>query len=485
MNNQSQTTWWNRSCGGRDVLSLALPLIVSTASWTVMNFVDRMFLLWHDQVEMAATMPAGLLHFTLLCFPLGVATYANTFVAQYHGAGRPQRIGLAVWQGVWVGMAVLPLFIVTSPLVAKLFAFSGHEAQLAHLEGTYYQIVAWCAGAVVMSGALSSFFTGRGQTRVVMVVDVFATVLNLVLDYLWIFGHFGLPEMGIEGAAWASVVSQWAKVLIYWRLMMLPQYRDCYGVVVGRRFDLALMRRLLRFGGPNGLQMFAEVAAFSVFILLVGQLGEQAMAATTLAFNVNMLAFLPMLGLGIAVSTMVGQQLGQNRPDLAARATWTGFSMTQAYMVTMALAYVLVPDIFLMGHAAGTSVDFTELRDTTIVLLRFVAAYSLLDAMNVIFCSALKGAGDTRFILFTASTVSIPPVAAAWIGMHYFGAGLIWCWSMLTIYVCVLALSYFARYLHGKWQHMRVIEPDVVVDNNDVSGNDSEITPAVVGSEEG
>ena len=113
------------------------------------------------------------------------------------------------------------------------------------------------------------------------------------------------------------------------------------------------MRRLLWFGSPNGLQMLVEIGGFTLFLLLVGTLGEDAMAATTLAFNINLLAFLPMLGLGIALSTIVGQQLGEGRPTLAARATWTSLWMAMAYMGAMALMYVAIPDVLLMGHAVG------------------------------------------------------------------------------------------------------------------------------------
>ena len=96
-------SWWTRECGGRDVLEIALPLVVSTGSFAVTLFVDRMFLLWHSATEMAAAMPAGMLHWTMICFPLGIAAYSNTFVAQYHGARRPERIGLATWQALRVG----------------------------------------------------------------------------------------------------------------------------------------------------------------------------------------------------------------------------------------------------------------------------------------------------------------------------------------------------------------------------------------------
>ena len=461
MNPDRSTTWWNRPCGGREVLTLAIPLIISTASWTVMNFVDRMFLLWYSTDSMAAAMPAGFTHFAVVCFPLGVASYVNTFVAQYHGAGRPERIGPAVWQGVRVGLYCIPIFLATIPLAPWIFRVSGHQPALADLETIYFQVAAFGAGAEIIAASQSAFFTGLGRNRVVMVIDTTASLLNVVLDYGWIFGHFGLPAAGIEGAAWATVVSLWFRVFAYAAWMMQSRYRCPYHLWSGRRFNPALFRRLLRFGGPNGLQLLVEIAGFALFLLLVGNLGQEDMAATTLAFNVNNLAFVPMLGLGIALSAIVGRQLGHNNPALAARATWTALCMALLYMGTMAAIYVLFPDVLLWGHAAGTSRErFLQLRTTTVILLRFVAAYCLFDALNIVFVSALKGAGDTRFIFITLLIITPIPLGVIWTGIHLAGWGLFGSWTVLTIWVCVLGLIYGSRFLQGHWRHIRVIEPE-------------------------
>ncbi|MBN2296893.1 MAG: MATE family efflux transporter [Pirellulales bacterium] len=456
--------WWSRPCGGREVLSIALPLVVSTASWTVMNFCDRLFLLRHSTEEMAAALPAGMLYFASICFPLGIAVYVNTFVAQYKGAGHPERIGLAVWQGVWIGMIVAPLYLLTIPLAPLLFQFAKHGSVVANAETVYYQVLTCGAGAAIVAGAFSSFFTGRGATRVVMLVDMSAAVLNVVLDYVLVFGNWGAPEMGIAGAAWATVSSQWFRVLLYWWLVELPCYREIYQIRTGCRWNTDLLKRLLRFGSPNGLQLLVEISAFTVFLLLVGRLGKEDMASTTLAFNVNSVAFVPMLGMGIAVSTIVGQQLGKNNPDLAARATWTGLVMAMFYMGTLSVMYVVVPDLFMLGHA--TLVDperFAVLRDTVVVLLRFVAAYCLFDAMVVVFVSAIKGAGDTRFVLLVQLVVAPPPVMAAWVGITYFGLGLIYCWLVMTVWIWVLGMIYLGRFLQGRWRTMRVIEAGMLM----------------------
>ena len=119
--------WWTRRCGGREVLALALPLFVSTMSNMVMMFIDRMFLTWYSTDAVAAAMPAFLICFCVGCLPMGVAAYANTFVAQYAGAGRPRQIGPVVWQGIWIGVLATPVLIATAALARLPFTLAGHE----------------------------------------------------------------------------------------------------------------------------------------------------------------------------------------------------------------------------------------------------------------------------------------------------------------------------------------------------------------------
>jgi MATE family multidrug resistance protein len=410
-------------------------------------------------------MPAAMLQFTLISFPLGVATYVNTFVAQYQGAGRPRQIGPVVWQGIWIGLLAIPLLSLTTPLARLYFQNAGHDPKVVVQETTYYGVLIYGSGAIVLAGALSAFFTGRGATRVVMAVDSTAAALNAVLAGLWIFGRGGFPRWEIAGAGAATVCAEWFRVVCYAALMLRPRYR-LYRLASGWRWNGALLRRLWRFGSPGGLQMLVECASFTLFITLVGSLGTENQAGTMLAFNVNSVAWVPMMGMGLAVSAMVGQQLGANRPELAARATWTAFVMAMVYMCTMSLFYVTVPGWFLMGHAAGMAPEqFAPLRDLVVVLLRFVAVYCLFDATNVVFMSAIRGAGDTRFVFWTALGTSLLPLGLAWLGIHYLGQGLLWCWTLITFWVCSAALIYLARFQQGKWRSMRVIEPEVVLND--------------------
>jgi MATE family multidrug resistance protein len=283
---------------------------------------------------------------------------------------------------------------------------------------------------------------------------------NLILDYALIFGNWGFPEMGISGAATASVIAAMVSLLIFIFLIFSQKNNDIYQVWAGRCVEKALLFRLIRYGLPSGIQFFLDMAGFTFFVLLVGRLGMVSLAATNIAFNINMLAFLPMTGIGMAVSVLVGQYLGKENAHTATISVYSGFHLTFIYMTSVATAYVLVPDIFITPFAVRSDPEkFAEIYRTTVILLRFVAVYSVFDSMNIIFASAIKGAGDTRFImlmilLLTSFGLAIP----TYVAIVILDFGLMTAWVIATVYVILLGFTFYVRFLGGKWQTMRVIE---------------------------
>jgi len=460
---------WGAEGGYREFLQLALPLILSTASWSVQHFIDRVFLAWHSTAALAAALPAGMASFTFLSLFMGVVGYANTFVAQYIGARRPERVGPAVWQGIYLALASGLLALIPVAFAGPLFELVGHDAIIRQEETEYFRILCYGTGPQVLSTAASCFFSGRGQTWVVLAVNVVAIGANIILDYGLIFGHWGLPAMGIAGAAWATNIGLTIAALSFLGLFLRKQYREEFATLRGWRFDAKLFRRLLRFGGPNGLNFMLDIMAFSLFILVVGKLGPIPLAATNLAFNVNSLAFMPLIGCGIAISTMVGQRLGRDAPEEAEYCTWTGFHMAFAYMGTMVLGYVFLPEFFLSPFdLRAQDADFIEARDTAIVLLRFVAIYCLFDAFYMVFTAALKGAGDTRFIMWVSVTMAWAiMVIPSFIALTYFGAGLYVLWSFICAFIIIMGMVFFFRFRTGKWKSMRVIEQKPVVEEGE------------------
>jgi MATE family multidrug resistance protein len=451
---------WAAPSGYREVLALAGPLILSTGTMTLQQFINRMFLSWYSPEALAASLPSGTLAFTMLCFFIGTASYANTFVAQYHGAGQPQRIAAAVWQAVYLALFATAVTIPLALTGRWVFALAGHAPGVVTQEVIYFQILVCGGGFGILSSAVSAFFTGRGLTRTVMTVNIVTALLNVVLDYVLIFGHGGLPELGIAGAAYGSVLSSAVGAVLFVALFLGGPDRRTYGVWAARGFDRELFGRLLRFGAPSGLHFMLDLLGWSLFVIFVGRLGVRELGATNLAFQINSLVFMPMIGMAIATATLVGQRLGEGRDDLAARVTWSSFHLTFIYMAGFAALYLLMPRVFLAPFGAHADpAEFAALADMATVMLAFVALYSLFDGVNLIFSAALKGAGDTVFIMVTSAGLGLGlMVLPTWLVCRT-GHGNIWlAWGFLSLFIIALAGCYLARFLRGKWRTMRVTE---------------------------
>ncbi len=473
------SNWWSRPAGCREVLRIAIPMIISSGAWAIMSFADRVMLTWYSEnaaalfaespeittsavgSATAAAAAAGSLFFVITSLPFGITMLVNTFVAQYYGAGKHRRIGPIVWQGIFFGMAIAPLYLLAQPLFMAIFQLMGHDPVLVVLEERYLHYALVAVGAQVAGESVAAFFVGRGKTQTVMIVNIAAVSLNILLDYLLIFGKWGLPEMGTGGASLATTICLWLRFFVFFALIFAASGQgDRFGFTSGCRFDFPLMRRLMRFGLPSGLEFFLENAGFGAFILLMGNISAQAMAATSIAFSLNALSFLPLVGMGIAVMSMVGRYLGENKPELAQRATLSALALGTISNGFFVLLYLFFPDQLLYAFLKfGDPVEFAPLRDMTVMILRFVAVYLLFDGVNIIFMAAIKGAGDTMYLLAVTLVMSpILPVACA-IALAN-GGGLSVCWLILTIWICVFAGCFCVRFFRGKWKSMRVIEQD-------------------------
>jgi MATE family multidrug resistance protein len=452
-------TWWRQPCGAKELLAISLPLIASTISWTLMQFCDRLFLTWHSNDALAAVLPAAALSWTLTSLPMGVGFYCSTFVAQYFGADQKEKIGAIVWQSIWLGLLCVPVYLLIGLGGERIFSAIGHSPELCLLEHHYFLALAFGAGAVVLDAGISSFFVGQGKTGTVMYVNFFSAALNLALDYWFIFGGFGLPEMGLWGAGLATSISMWSKVLIFAWLFFLPHNAEL-GTRSQWRLDLSLMRRYFRYGLPNGLQFLIEGLAITFFFVVIPVISESASAAASVVFSINMLVIYPVFGLGMGCSTLVGQKIGEQQPDLASRATWNALTLGLIYTAVFAAAYFVAPNLFLFAHETEGG-EFFKIKELVILYLKFVAVYCIFDTIQIVFVSAIKGAGDTRFVVIVTIITALFFVIGGSLGATQFSepiAKVNWWWISLTGWLVMLSIAYGLRFRQGKWKSMSVIE---------------------------
>jgi MATE family multidrug resistance protein len=283
--------------------------------------------------------------------------------------------------------------------------------------------------------------------------------VNVVLALVLIFGRLGLPEMGIQGAGVATAIGSTASALLALVLFLGPDYRKEFNTLHGWRPERLLFGRLMIYGGPAGAQAFLDVLVFHVFFQLVGRLGEAETGASTLTVRLNMVAFLPMMGLGQAVSILVGQRLGADRPDLAERSVFTGLKWSFGYMWTVALIYLFFPGVLVGIFEGGRDPEaFARVAALVPRILICVAVYSLADALNLTFSFALRGAGDTRYVTMLTFVLAWPIMVIPTFLVVRNGGSVLAAWWFATVYILAMAVCFGLRFRSGKWKTMRVIE---------------------------
>ena len=242
----------------KELLEVALPLVLSAGSLSLMSAVDRIILAGYSADALAAVTPASMLHWTIVCVPMGTILYANTFISQFDGAGRADRMSAALWQAVWLALVCGLLLIGCLPFSQMIFELAKQPAEVIVQECIYFDTL--CAGSVVllMSIALSCYFSGQRKTAIVMYVNMAGVLVNFVLDYLLVYGVGPFPEMGIQGAAIATLISRGGDILVYLFLISRHVRNSGFPLWTNSKPDAGLLGKYLRYGFPSGLHYFVD-----------------------------------------------------------------------------------------------------------------------------------------------------------------------------------------------------------------------------------
>lgn len=436
----------------REVWLLAYPVVVTQLSATLMGVIDSAMVGRLGATQLAAVGFGAIWLWTLFSLFHGTASAVQTFVSQNDGAGRPELCGIWTWQGFWVVVPAAALVAAgLLPAVGPLLALLGPSADLQ--EGARAYVCARLPGEVGFSAwmVFTSFFRGTGDTRTPMLVTMGVNLLNAGLDYGLIFGHFGLPEWGVAGAATATAVSQWTGALVLFALLRGRRLR--------RRFHTQPVapsggqaRRFLRTGAPMGGQWCLGMSSFAVFTTVVARMGDSSMAASQAFIMLLSLSFMQALGLSVAAQTLVGRYKGGG--DLVAARRSYGSSLALAICVAAAVALLFVT---APGPLLRIFTDDPRVVALGRPLLLIGAFFQLCDAIAIISQGALRGAGDTRwpFVVETILgwLVFVPLAYGLGVGL---GLGLTGAWSGGTLSLALSAFVLNQRFRHGAWESIRI-----------------------------
>jgi multidrug resistance protein, MATE family len=436
----------------RELARLSLPIVVSQGAFAVMIFTDRWFMSHIDAVHIAAAMGGGVASWFCVSLFVGIISYANALVAQYYGAGEIDKCPRVATQGMIMALAFVPLLVVITYFGGHAFAHLEHDPAQIPLERNYFYVLMAGSLFTLIKTCFGAYFAGIGGTRVVMIASVLGVMLNIPLSWLLIFGKWGLPELGIIGAGVGTIVATLFSIGLFLAFYLSGDHQRRFGVAQAWHFDPGIMRRYLRLGLPAGLESFMNIATFNLYLLMFQSYGVVQGAAMAIVFNWDMLCFIPMIGLQVGVMSLIGRFVGAGDMTRANQVISSGFILALSYSGILVLLFLLfrvqLVDVFSTPDAA-----FAEIRELASYMMIGLTTYMLADAINLVSSGALRGAGDTRWIMNMSITLHWLMLIAQYFVIMVYDLGPRVSWWVFVAMLVSLAVVFLWRLLGSVWRH--------------------------------
>ncbi|MBT8098481.1 MAG: MATE family efflux transporter, partial [Gammaproteobacteria bacterium] len=399
----------------------------------------------------------GVASFFSFCFFVGLFSYGNALAAQYLGAGEFEKCPKVVTQGLVMTAMSLPFLTLITFLVAGIFEGMGHDPEQVGLERTYYLILMSGVLITLAKICVSSYFAGIGRTHVVMICDVFGLLINIPLCYVMVFGKLGFPELGIVGAGISTVVSTALAFALFITFYFLKEHREKFSVMRSFVLDMRILRRFWRLGFPSGLEMFLNVAAFNLFLLMFQSYGITEGAAAAIVFNWDVLSFIPMIGLNLGIISLIGRFVGARDMARTDEVITAAFFVGLAYSVLLAVIYATFryPLVEVFAPPAG---DFSAIRELSAFMMIGMSSYVIADAVILASGGVLRGAGDTRWLMIASVALHWAMLVAQFFIIRVFEFGPKVSWLTFVIMILAIAVVYSMRLKGGRWRDPDVLE---------------------------
>ncbi len=392
---------------------------------TFVAFADNIMVGQLGTAELAAVSLGNSFIFIAMSLGIGFSTAITPLVAEADGAGNKQNGKNALKHGLvlctLLGISLFLIILMSIPLMNHM----DQPIEVVELAIPYLQLVAFSLVPLIMFQAFKQFSEGLSQTKYPMYATILANVVNIVLNYLLIFGSFGFPKLGIVGAAIGTLASRFIMLGFLWMLLKRKKKFSFY--VTGFNFakiEKRVMKKILELGFPSALQMFFEVAIFTAAIWLSGVLGKNPQAANQIALNLSSMTFMVGMGLSVAAMVRVGNQKGlQNFHELR-RIARSVFFLTFLLEIIFAALFLLgrhwFPTIYLDLDDLANMTDNTEVVALAAQLLLVAAFFQISDGIQVVVLGALRGLQDVKIptlITFFAYWVIGFPISF-YLGLH-------------------------------------------------------------------
>lgn len=430
-------------------LLLGLPIVGSHLAQMLITLTDTVMMGWYGIDELAAVVLASSIFFVLFIVGSGFAFAIMPMAASAEGEGDTKQVRRVVRMGLWISLIYCAIMMPLLWNFEAILLAIGQAPEIAKLAQTYMHVVQWSMFPAMLVMVLKSYLSALERVNLVLWVTILAAILNALVNYALIFGNWGFPEMGVRGAAIASILStllSFGFIALY--VYLLPALKEYAIFTRFWRSDWPAFWEVFRLGWPIGATMLAETGLFSATAILMGWLGTTELATHGIAIQIASMAFVIYLGFSTAGTVRAGRALG--RGDIAGiwRVAVTVLGLQLFVAALVIVMFLAIPETLIGAFLTDGSVEASDIVAYGVGLLLVTALFQIPDGVQVVALSLLRGIKDTKVpMILAVISYWVIGMPVAYILGFVWGYGGVGIWAGLVIGLTVAAVTMLWRFV--------------------------------------
>lgn len=439
----------NTATDHRKIWNIAYPIILGSIAQNIIAVTDTAFLGRVSEVALGAAAIAGIFYIAMVMLGWGFGLGTQIILARRVGEGNHSLVGKTVDHALYFLLFLALCLMLFMQIIAPELLHSIIKSDDIYEAGvSFLHYRSWGIGFACANLLFRAFFIGIAKTRVISWSTFFMAFVNIFLDYGLIFGKFGLPEMGLEGAAMASVIAE-VSVFLFFLIYILKEptlkrYKlFCFGSI-----DWQLYGRLLRVSFPMMIQNFLSLSSWFIFFVMVESLGEHELAISNIIRSIYMLLMIPVWAFASAGNTLVSQLIGEGRAGEVMGVIWRAIQLSSFCVMIIVSVSLVSPELLISIYT-----DDTSLIKDTLPVLYMICGSSLLFPVSFTLFNGVSGTGNTFYALILEALVLVIYLGSVWLLTNYFKVSIEWVWSAEYYYLIFLGLFSFLYLKYAKWQY--------------------------------
>lgn len=439
----------------KEVLHLAFPVVMGMASITAIGLTDTIMVGRLGAEALAAAGQAAIIFWAIHWVTRSIEVASQALIARRYGEQQFHLCGKIMDNAMIVSLfvSVIGMFLLYFGGRTLMSWTSTHE-NVVDLATGYIQILCLALWASSLLFAMRGFFSGIGKTRIFLISALVMLTTNVICNYAFIFGKFGMPRMEVRGAALGSAIA-FIAAFIFMVLYVLG--------ISGRNFrkefsafhfdmDLATIKEVMVLAAPNAFRGVMVIGGLAVFYAMVDRLDVIQVAIVNVVLNIQSVSFMPGYGFGVASATLIGQSLGANDPEKAERSGYEAVKLGMIFMGTLGIVFFVAPE-----WVVKLFTDDERVIRSAIFPLMLVGVIQIVDAAGMVFSTALEGAGNTRWVMkaeiFVNWGIFLPLtyLLTFTFELHHYGPWIAW-----AAYITIFGLLCIWKFREGKWKLIKL-----------------------------